>query len=108
MQLVLTPELVLEAYRHGLFPMAHHAQSPFVQWVCPQERGQLSITDIHIPKRLLKTLRQAPYKIRVNTAFSDVVAMCAQSASDRPETWINEQIASVYTLLHHQGHAQSI
>lgn len=108
MQLVLTPELILEAYRQGLFPMAHHAESSFVQWVCPEDRGQLSITDLHIPKRLLKTIRRAPYTIKINTAFADVIALCAQSAPDRPETWINQSIQDVFTTLHRQGHAHSV
>lgn len=88
--------------------MAHHAESPFIQWVCPEERGQLSIDEIHIPKRLLKTIRSAPYQIKINTAFESVIDLCAQSAPDRPETWINNSIRSVFLLLHKNGDAHSI
>jgi leucyl/phenylalanyl-tRNA--protein transferase len=108
MQLVLTPELILEAYRQGLFPMAYNAESPYVHWICPEERGQLSISDIHFSKKLKKTVRRAPYDIRINTDFSGVIASCAENTADRPETWINDSICDVFIKLHKQGHAHSV
>lgn len=108
MQLVLTPKLLLEAYRHGLFPMAYSADSPYIQWVCPEERGQLSITDIHIPRRLKKTIRSAPYEIKTDTAFQEVIERCGAPHQNRPETWINDSIIKTFCQLHEQGHAHSI
>lgn len=108
MQLVLTPELVLEAYRYGLFPMAYGAHSPYINWVCPEMRGQLSVCDLHIPRRLLSTLKQGPFEVRINTAFEEVIAMCAAPHEKRPETWINDQIANVFCRLHEQGCAHSV
>ena len=108
MQLVLTPELLLEAYKHGLFPMAYSGDSSYIHWICPDERGQLSITEMHIPRRLKKTVRKAPYDVRINTAFEDVIRLCGEPAEDRPETWINEEIIKVYCQLHAQGHAHSV
>ena len=108
MQIVLTPELILQAYAQGLFPMAYNAESPYVHWICPEERGQLSIEDIHFSKKLVKTVRQAPYTIKINHDFSGVIAMCAETTSERPETWINESIRDVFIKLHKMGHAHSI
>ena len=108
MQLVLTPELVLEAYRHGLFPMSYSGDSPYVHWVCPKLRGQLSISNLHIPRRLKKTLRHAPYDVRVDTAFKAVMEGCAQTKEKRPETWINPSIIESFCALHEQGHAHSV
>ena len=108
MQLILTPELILEAYAQGLFPMAYNAESPYIHWICPEERGQLSITDIHFSKRLIKTIRSAPYIIKTNTDFSGVIAMCAENTDTRPETWINDPIRDVFIKLHKAGHAHSI
>lgn len=108
MQLVLTPELILDAYAQGLFPMAYNAESPYVHWICPEERGQLSITDIHFSRRLIKTIRNAPYEIKIDADFSGVIAMCAENTDTRPETWINDSIRDVFTKLHKQGHAHSI
>lgn len=108
MQLVLTPELILEAYRHGLFPMAYSGDSPYVHWICPEMRGQLSITDIHIPRRLKQTLKRAPFDMRVDTAFEEVIKACATPKEKRPETWINPSIIKSFTALHERGHAHSI
>lgn len=104
----LTPALVLEAYRHGLFPMADHANDHQIQWVYPEIRGILPVEKFHVPKKLLKTIRQGEYEIRINTAFEDVIKACAAPAPKRPETWINDEIIRIYTELHHQGYAHSV
>ena len=113
MQLVLTPVLLIEAYKQGLFPMAYSGDSPYVHWICPDMRGQLPIEGLHIPKRLKKTVlsnlkRNAPYEIRIDTAFEDVIRACAGNHDGRPETWINEPIIKVYCALRAQGHAHSV
>ena len=108
MQLVLTPELLIEAYKQGLFPMAYSGDSPYVHWVCPEERGQLSIPNLHIPKSLEKIVknyktRNASYEIKINSDFRSVIEGCAQEKDDRPETWINPQIIDAYCALHEKG-----
>lgn len=113
MQLVLTPELLLEAYRQGLFPMAYSAGSPYVHWICPEERGQLSIEDMHIPKSLRRVVRRntnrnASFQIKINTAFEHVIRACGEETEDRPETWINDQIVKAYCDLHTRGAAHSV
>lgn len=108
MQLVLTPELVLEAYRQGLFPMAYNSGSPYIHWICPPMRGQLSITDLHIPRRLRKTLRHSPYEIRIDSAFEEVISACGEPTERRPETWINGPIRKVFCELFERGHAHSL
>ncbi len=108
MQMILTPELLLEAYRQGLFPMSYSAHSPYIHWICPEDRGQLSIDETHIPQRLLKTIRTAPYEIKIDTDFAGVIEVCAQATPDRPETWINDSIKDVFIKLHAQGYAHSV
>lgn len=108
MQLILTPELVLEAYRQGLFPMAYNSGSPYIHWVCPEMRGQLSIETIHLPRRLVKTIERSPFEIRIDSDFEGVIRGCAESTSKRPETWINAQIMKVFCDLHKRGHAHSV
>ncbi|MCK5374770.1 MAG: leucyl/phenylalanyl-tRNA--protein transferase [Alphaproteobacteria bacterium] len=113
MQIELTPEILLAAYSQGLFPMAQSKDSPCVDWVCPQIRGQLSIANMHIPGRLAKSVRQMklkgqPYEIRINTKFSDVIKECAAETKDRSETWINQDIIDAYTVLHDLGYAHSV
>ncbi len=113
MQIKLTPEILLAAYSQGLFPMAQSKDSPLVDWICPSERGQLSITQMHIPKRLAKSVRQMklkgePYEVRVNTSFSRVIEECAVESEKRPETWINQEILEAFSKLHDLGYAHSL
>lgn len=108
MQLVLTTELLIAAYRQGLFPMAYSAGSPYIHWVCPPLRGQLPIADLHIPRSLKKTLRKGEYTVTIDKSFEAVIGLCAQSVDSRPETWINNPIIKAYTGLHHDGIAHSV
>lgn len=88
--------------------MAYNAGSPFIHWICPDLRGQLSIEKIHIPNRLLKTLRKHPFRVTIDQAFDAVIAGCAESHETRPETWINPPIMKVFRELHQRGHAHSL
>ncbi len=113
MQIVLTPDLLLSAYTQGIFPMAENANTQYVHWVCPEMRGQLSIDNMHVPKRLKKTVRQmkisgCPYEIRINTSFEEVIQACAEETGGRQETWINQKIVEAYCTLHERGHAHSV
>ncbi len=105
----ITPEILLRAYSIGLFPMAESADDPEIFWVEPDVRGVLPLDDrFHVSRSLRKTIKQKPFDIRFNSNFAGVIAACAQETSDRPSTWINETIKSLYTALHHMGHAHSV
>jgi len=108
MQLVLTPQLMIQAYKQGLFPMAYSAASPYVHWVCPEKRGQLPIDTFHIPRRLRKTLRAGAFDIRTDLDFKAVIRKCAEPAASRPESWINEPIIEAFCKLHDLGYAHSV
>lgn len=104
----ITPDLLLRAYASGLFPMADSADDPELFWVEPELRGVLPLDRFHVPRRLQRTIRQSPYEIRVNTAFDEVIARCAESVANRPSTWINSTITELYGSLHRLGHAHSV
>ncbi|OCW56696.1 leucyl/phenylalanyl-tRNA--protein transferase [Hoeflea olei] len=104
----ITPDLLLRAYASGLFPMADSADDPELFWVEPEIRGVLPLDGFHVPRRLARTVRQAPFEIRINSAFDQVVAACAESVENRPTTWINTTIAELYASLHRLGHAHSV
>jgi leucyl/phenylalanyl-tRNA--protein transferase len=106
--LQITPDLLLRAYASGLFPMADSADDPELFWVEPELRGVLPLDRFHVPRRLARKVRQAPYDIRVNTAFDQVLSACAESVETRPSTWINSTIAELYGSLHRLGHAHSV
>jgi leucyl/phenylalanyl-tRNA--protein transferase len=102
--LVITTELLLRAYRTGLFPMAEHRDDPEVFWVEPRRRGIFPLDQFHISRSLAKRLRRDDYDVTLNRAFDDVIDACA----DRRETWISTEIRRLYTDLHHEGFAHSL
>jgi leucyl/phenylalanyl-tRNA--protein transferase len=104
----ITPDLLLRAYSIGLFPMADSADDPELFWVEPELRGIIPLDNFHISKSLAKTMRRAPFDIRYDTAFEAVMEGCAAPAPDRPTTWINAKIRSLYATLHDMGHAHSV
>ena len=104
----ITPDVLLRAYACGIFPMAEGADDPGLFWVEPALRGVLPLEDFHVPRRLARTIRQRRHEIRVDHDFDRVVAMCAEDAPDRPHTWINSRIRSLYSGLHEKGYAHSV
>ena len=104
----LDPELVLRAYAVGVFPMADHRDANSVYWVEPKLRGILPLDGFHLSRSLRKVVVGDRFRVTADTAFAEVLRLCAQSAPDRPETWINHAIEDVFTLLHHRGLAHSV
>ncbi|MGI9155712.1 MAG: leucyl/phenylalanyl-tRNA--protein transferase [Marmoricola sp.] len=100
----LEPSTVLAAYRCGLFPMPGDRRRAPMHWWSPTERGVLPLVGL----RVSRSLRQAAkhVEIRVDTAFGDVLAGCADRT--RPDGWIDERIAAAYTRLHALGWAHSV
>jgi leucyl/phenylalanyl-tRNA--protein transferase len=104
----LTPELLLRAYAIGIFPMAESRRSAEVRWIEPQYRGVLPFDEFHVPRRLKRTLRQGLYEVRCDTAFSEMVALCAAPRPGRRDTWINPLIEHLYRGLFDMGFAHSV
>lgn len=100
----LTPEILLQAYATGIFPMAESAEDDEIFWVDPKQRGIMPLDSFHISRSLKRRILRNAFTIRTNSDFSAVVRACA----DRPVTWINEPIFALYRTLHQQGHAHSL
>lgn len=86
--------------------MAHEDGQIF--WYDPHPRAIIPLDRFHVPQRLARTVRQAPYDIRVNTAFRRVMELCAAPAPGRQETWISDELITVYNELHSLGFAHSV
>ncbi|MFV2002006.1 MAG: leucyl/phenylalanyl-tRNA--protein transferase [Paracoccaceae bacterium] len=99
----LTPELVLQAYGAGIFPMAEHHDDARIHWIDPEHRGVIPLERFHISRSLRKALLKNPYQLRFDTDFAAVLSACAA----REETWINGTIRSIYLELNQGGHAHS-
>jgi leucyl/phenylalanyl-tRNA--protein transferase len=99
----LTADLVLRAYRAGIFPMAEDADEEDVFWVSPEMRGILPLDDFHVSTSLRKAIRQSAFEIRVDTDFMGVIEGCATAGTDRDRTWINPSIRKIYGQLFVRG-----
>lgn len=99
---------ILAAYAAGLFPMADSAEAEEFFWYDPPLRGQLSISNLHVPARLKKTVLGSLYDVCIDTAFEKVIDGCAAATDDRPKTWINKGIRDLFMDLHHAGFAHSV
>lgn len=104
----ITPQILLKAYAAGIFPMAESAEDNALYWVEPEERGIFPLDGLHISRSLRKRIRQRRFDIRIDTAFSDVIAACAEKAPDRKTTWINQRIKSLYGQLYKMGCCHSV
>ncbi len=98
----LPPELLLEAYAAGIFPMG--MPDGEIHWYSPDPRGIIPLEDFHTPHGLRRTLRSPSWEIRIDTDFDAVLYACAE----REETWITEDIAASYRELFASAHAHSV
>ncbi len=112
---IIAPDLLLLAYRSGIFPMADSRDDPDIFWVEPKLRAILPLGGFHLSHSLARTLRRDRFRVTCNQAFAEVLAACAaprrRSAADDEdagESWISERIAASYLQLHELGHAHSI
>jgi leucyl/phenylalanyl-tRNA---protein transferase len=99
---------LLDCYRRGVFPMGDAREDPSTFLVDPQKRGVIPLEGFHVSRRLARTVRGDTFEVRFDTAFADVVALCAEAAPDRPQTWINRPIEHLYGELFAIGHAHSV
>lgn len=99
----LSPELLLNAYASGIFPMSEGRDDPELFWVDPRERGIFPLGGFRISRSLARQMKKAAYHPKINENFSAVVAACA----DREETWINAELFTLYEALHGMGFAHS-
>jgi leucyl/phenylalanyl-tRNA--protein transferase len=103
----LSPPWLLAAYQRGIFPW-FSAGEPILWW-SPDPRMVLEPTAIKISRSLTKTLRNAAYEVRLDTAFTEVIAACAASPRNgQSGTWITREMQEAYRELHRLGYAHSV
>ena len=88
--------------------MGDARNDPNLFLVDPDMRGIIPLKGFHVPRRLLRKVKQDPFRVTVDQAFTRVMEMCAESAEGRESTWINSPILNLYSTLHREGYAHSI
>ncbi len=99
---MIPPDLLLHAYRSGVFPMA--MENGEIAWFSPDPRAIIPLDEFHVPHGLRRRLKRREFEIRIDQSFEEVMRACAE----RDETWINEEIVESYVELHHRGAAHSV
>lgn len=105
---LIPSELLLLAYRSGIFPMADHRDDPEVYWVEPRERAVIPLDGFRLSRSLAKTLRRDRFRVSCDEAFVSVIAACAAPREEHAESWISRRIEASYLALHARDHAHSI
>lgn len=100
----LSPPLLLEAYRRGIFPW-FDAHSPILWW-SPDPRAIFELEGLQVSRRLARTVRSGKFTATVDRAFTEVMHGCAHRPGDG--VWITADMIAAYTRLHEMGHAHSV
>ena len=106
--MTLDLDLLLKAYASGIFPMADARDDPETFWVEPKVRAIIPLDRFRVSKSLRKTIRADKFRVTADTAFAETIAICAEEAVDRRETWINAEIEEAFNALHEAGQAHSV
>ena len=99
---MIEPELLLQGYRLGIFPMAMEDDS--IEWFSPDPRAILPLEKFHVPHALRRVARQKIFEVKIDNRFAEVIRACAK----RKDTWINHDIIESYENLHELGYAHSV
>ena len=107
----LTPDLVIEAYKNGIFPW--YSEDQPVLWWSPNPRCILFPDKLHISRSFKRTLNNNPFEVKTNTAFREVMLACAKPRkndinTENSGTWITDAMLTAYCQLHDAGIAHSI
>ena len=104
----LTPDLLIEAYKIGVFPMANNQDDAKIDFFDPDPRGIIPLESFHVSRSLRKIIRKGIFKVTYDAAFPSILEGCSQTSQNRPTTWINHEIKTVYKQLFDMGYCHSI
>lgn len=99
----LEPSTLIDAYRHGLFPM-HISSDDVLAWWSPVLRGIIELGSLHVTRSMLRSAKR--YHCTIDECFDDVIASCAELP--RAGKWINDEMIDAYRQLHRLGWAHSV
>jgi leucyl/phenylalanyl-tRNA--protein transferase len=102
----LSPQRLLLAYSHGIFPW--YSDDTPILWYSPHERFVLFPNEVRIAKSMRQVLRSGKFTVTVNQRFADVIEACSAVPREGQDgTWITDDMKQAYITLHQQGYAHS-
>jgi leucyl/phenylalanyl-tRNA---protein transferase len=105
----ITPEQIIQAYRHGYFPMATSLDGD-IDWFIAEPRTIIPLDErFRVRRSLRQALRKTDYEIRINTSFDEVIRACSRhDVKDEDGVWLSEEMIGLYRQLYRRGFAHSV
>jgi leucyl/phenylalanyl-tRNA--protein transferase len=103
----LSPDWLLDAYRHGIFPWPMWEEEP-IAWWSPDPRAIFELDGLRISHRLKRTLRSRKFHVTCNRDFEAVIRACATAGDRKDNTWLTPAMIAAYCRMHALGHAHSV
>jgi len=104
----LTPDWLLDAYRHGIFPWPQADVDDPMLWWSPDPRAILPLDRFHVPRRLARTVRGSNFTVTCDRDFGGVISGCATACDRVGATWLTPRMIRAYIRLFELGHAHSV
>jgi leucyl/phenylalanyl-tRNA--protein transferase len=104
----LTPDWLLDAYTHGIFPWPLVEEYELLAWWSPDPRAIIELDQLRISRRLARRSRSPLVQVTSNQRFSDVIRCCASVQDRQGNTWLTAAMIEAYIALHELGYAHSV
>jgi leucyl/phenylalanyl-tRNA--protein transferase len=102
----LSPSRLIDAYGKGIFPWFNEDDP--VLWWSPDPRMVLPLDEVRVARSLRRTIRARKFRVTADTAFTGVMAGCAEPRRDQQGTWITDDMTRAYERLFDLGYAHSV
>jgi leucyl/phenylalanyl-tRNA--protein transferase len=103
----LSPEWLLDAYSHGIFPWPMWDDDP-IAWWSPDPRAVIELDGLHVSRRLERTIRSGKFHVTRNRSFEGIIRGCATAGDRTNNTWLTLNMIAAYCRMHELGHAHSV
>lgn len=97
----LSTARLLLAYQRGIFPWFSEGEP--ILWWSPDPRLVLQPEAFRFRKSLRQSIKKQRLRVRINTDFDAVMALCASERADREGTWITATMRDAYSALNDCG-----
>jgi leucyl/phenylalanyl-tRNA--protein transferase len=104
----LSPEWLLDAYQHGIFPWPFADDNAPIAWWSPDPRAIIELDSLHVSRRLARTCRSGRFTVTCDQDFRGVIVGCATAGERRYSTWLTPGMIRAYTRMFELGHAHSV
>jgi leucyl/phenylalanyl-tRNA--protein transferase len=108
----MSPQLVLEAYRRGIFPWPT-SRSALIPWASPEPRTNFPLASLRDgsfswPRTVRRDLKRAraEWQVTFDQGYSAVMRACAERPGEG--TWITPELYRTYCALHALGWGHSV